>query len=218
MGRGPHSKRRCWKASRHGSLSPPAVACRVGAGVLPIGARAQVPVGGAGLQAAVGRFAALPAASCLIVADQPGNSWQASSRAHASSSAARSRPSSWRVFATWRGPGHGRQADGDKRLGEVAQQPGVPRADRHGAGSERAPTATTPRPTGAVGADRVLGLIAQTGLKSTQIPQSTRRLFSYLAGEPEGEDVGWPPRRALCLPLAPMPSSVSVKNVMPAAD
>jgi beta-lactamase class A len=43
----------------------------------------------------------------------------------------------------------------------------------------------------AVGADRVRGLIAEAGLKSTQIPDSTRRLFSYLAGAPEGVDVGW---------------------------
>jgi len=28
-------------------------------------------------------------------------------------------------------------------------------------------------------------------LKQTQVPDSTRRLFSYLAGAPEGVDVGW---------------------------
>jgi beta-lactamase class A len=43
----------------------------------------------------------------------------------------------------------------------------------------------------AVGADRVRALIAEAGLKATQIPDSTRRLFCYLAGAPEGVDVGW---------------------------
>jgi beta-lactamase class A len=44
---------------------------------------------------------------------------------------------------------------------------------------------------GAVGADRVRALIVQAGLKQTQVPDSTRRLFSYLAGAAEGVDAGW---------------------------
>src|SRR5205814_7642733 len=57
----------------------------------------------------------------------------------------------------------------------------------------------------AVGADRVRGLIAEAGLKSTQIPDSTRQLFSYLAGAPEGVDVGWPrlQRLAASAPAGP---------------
>jgi beta-lactamase class A len=38
---------------------------------------------------------------------------------------------------------------------------------------------------------RVRALIAQAGLTQTQIPESTRRLFSYLAGAPYGVDLGW---------------------------
>jgi beta-lactamase class A len=38
---------------------------------------------------------------------------------------------------------------------------------------------------------RVRALIAQAGLTQTQIPTSTRRLFSYLAGAPIGTDLGW---------------------------
>ena len=34
-------------------------------------------------------------------------------------------------------------------------------------------------------------LIAAAGLKDTLIPDSTRRLISYLAGAPEGVDMGW---------------------------
>lgn len=43
----------------------------------------------------------------------------------------------------------------------------------------------------AVEADRVRTLIAQAGLAQTQMPDSTRRLFSYLAGAPVGVDLGW---------------------------
>lgn len=39
--------------------------------------------------------------------------------------------------------------------------------------------------------DRVRALISQAGLSSTQIPTSTRRVFSYLAGAPVGVDLGW---------------------------
>jgi beta-lactamase class A len=46
--------------------------------------------------------------------------------------------------------------------------------------------------TGKVGADRVRALLAQLGLSSIRIPDSTRRFFSYLLGAPEGVDLGWP--------------------------
>jgi beta-lactamase class A len=42
-----------------------------------------------------------------------------------------------------------------------------------------------------VGPDRVRALIRSVGLKNTVIPDSTRRLFSYLAGAPRGVDKGW---------------------------
>jgi beta-lactamase class A len=37
----------------------------------------------------------------------------------------------------------------------------------------------------------VRALIADAGLRNTQIPESTRRLFSYLAGAPDGVDLDW---------------------------
>src|SRR3989338_2987273 len=43
----------------------------------------------------------------------------------------------------------------------------------------------------AAGIDKVLALIAEAGLTSTQISTSTRRLFSWLAGAPEGVALGW---------------------------
>ncbi|HJS87062.1 MAG TPA: serine hydrolase [Acetobacteraceae bacterium] len=46
--------------------------------------------------------------------------------------------------------------------------------------------------TGKVGADQVRALIAQAGLSSIHIPDSTRRFGSYLFGAPPGVDLGWP--------------------------
>lgn len=43
----------------------------------------------------------------------------------------------------------------------------------------------------AVGATKVRQHIQQAGLTQTQIPDSTRKLFSYLAGAPNGTDIGW---------------------------
>ncbi len=42
-----------------------------------------------------------------------------------------------------------------------------------------------------VGADRVRALIEAAGLKQTKVPDSTRRMFSWLAGAEEGQDIGW---------------------------
>jgi beta-lactamase class A len=42
-----------------------------------------------------------------------------------------------------------------------------------------------------VGPDKVRAFIAEAGLHQARIPDSTRRFFSYLAGYPAGEDMGW---------------------------
>ena len=43
----------------------------------------------------------------------------------------------------------------------------------------------------AAGAEKVRALIAEAGLKRTEIPNSTRQLISYLAGAADGVDLGW---------------------------
>lgn len=43
----------------------------------------------------------------------------------------------------------------------------------------------------AVGADSVRKLIQDAGLRHTRVPDSTRKLFSYLSGAPSGADIGW---------------------------
>jgi beta-lactamase class A len=49
----------------------------------------------------------------------------------------------------------------------------------------------------AAGPDRVRALITEAGLSNTQIFDSTRRVFSYLAGAPIGVDLGWPAMQKL---------------------
>ncbi len=44
---------------------------------------------------------------------------------------------------------------------------------------------------------RVRKFIADAGLKKAHIPDSTRRFFSYVAGAPQGEDLGWAAMKAL---------------------
>ncbi|MBW4022594.1 MAG: serine hydrolase [Proteobacteria bacterium] len=39
--------------------------------------------------------------------------------------------------------------------------------------------------------DRVRALVAEAGLTQTHLAESTRRMFSYLAGAPAGVDLGW---------------------------
>ncbi len=42
-----------------------------------------------------------------------------------------------------------------------------------------------------VGVDKVRAFIASTGLETIAVPNSTRRLFSYIGGAAKGVDVGW---------------------------
>jgi beta-lactamase class A len=60
-----------------------------------------------------------------------------------------------------------------------------------------------------VGVDTVRALIAEARLRQTRIPDSTRHLFSWLAGAPAGVDLGWAGMQAMTagrLPGAPRPA------------
>lgn len=163
--------------------------------------RAEARDADSGVQAAVARFAVLPAASCLIVAEHPTAPWQAS---HAPG---------MRLFVgsavkTFILAQYLREVEAG-RLTED-QQMKIDDSVR----SLSSPvflnlTGTTPARSvleamithsdntatdvalAAAGVDQVRALIAEARLSATQIPNSTRRLFSYLAGAPEGVDVGW---------------------------
>lgn len=168
--------------------------------LLPNSGRAQ-GAGGGRVQAAIDRFAALPAASCLVVADHPAKPWRASHQPAARLFIG----SAVKTFIL-------AQYLRDVETGRLAEDTQMPIDDS--VRSLSSPvflklTGTTPAVSvleamiahsdntatdmamGAVGADRVRALIDQAGLKQTQIPDSTRRLFSYLSGAAEGVDVGW---------------------------
>lgn len=178
----------------------PALAASMLAAV-PIVSRAQAPGGSSRVQAAIGRFAALPSASCLVVADQPGKPWQASHQPAARLFVG----SAIKTFIL-------AQYLRDVEAGRLAEDTQMAIDDS--VRSLSSPvflklTGTTPAVSvleamithsdntatdvamAAAGADRVRALIAQAGLKQTQVPDSTRRLFSYLAGAAAGVDVGW---------------------------
>ena len=179
----------------------PALAASALAG-LSLGARAQASGGGQRLQAAIGRFALLPAASCLVVADHPGKPWQASHQP-ATRLFIGSAVKTFILAQYLRDVEAGRLAEDtqvtiDDQVRSLSSPvflkltgttPAVSVLEAMIAHSDNTATDVA---MAAVGADRVRGLIAQAGLKQTQIPDSTRRLFSYLAGAPEGTDVGWP--------------------------
>lgn len=60
--------------------------------------------------------------------------------------------------------------------------------------------------------ERVRALLAQAGLSNTRIPDSTRRLFSYLAGAPEGVDLGWAGMKLLQAGTIPGPPRMPVND------
>jgi beta-lactamase class A len=167
----------------------------------PIVTRAQAPAGNGRVQAAVERFAALPSASCLVVVDQPGRQWQV-----AHQPAARlfvgSAVKTFILAQYLRDVEVGRLAEDTQMaiddsvrslsspvfLKLTGTTPAVSVLEAMIAHSDNTATDVA---MGAVGADRVRALIAQAGMKQTQVPDSTRRLFAYLAGAAEGIDVGW---------------------------
>ena len=168
---------------------------------VPIVARAQAPTGNGRLQAAVERFAALPSASCLVVADQPGKQWQVSHQPAARLFVG-SAIKTFILAQYLRDVEAGRLAENTQMaiddsvrslsspvfLKLSGTTPAVSVLEAMIAHSDNTATDVA---MAAAGPDRVRALIAQAGLKQTQIPDSTRRLFSYLAGAAEGEDVGW---------------------------
>ncbi len=72
----------------------------------------------------------------------------------------------------------------------------------------------------AVGADRTRQLIASAGLANTRIPDSTRKLFSYLAGAPNGTDIGWEGMKKMAegiMPGTPRPAINEHQTMMSTA-
>jgi beta-lactamase class A len=184
---------------RRRKLAPLALAVL---GVPALASRATAQDGGPGVQASIARFASVtPAASCLVVVERPGASWRAAHQPNVRMFVG----SAIKTFIL-------AQFMRDVEAGRLTetQQTRIDDSVR----SISSPvflemTGTTPAKSAleamithsdntatdvalaAVGPDRVRALIAEAGLAATQIPDSTRRMFSYLAGAPEGVDVGW---------------------------
>jgi len=155
-----------------------------------------------GVRAAVSRFSELPAtASCLIVADHPTAPWRASHN-----SAARlfvgSAVKTFILAAYLREVEAGRLTLGQQlAIDDTVRSLSSP-LFLHLSGTTEARSVleamiahsdntATDAALAAVGVARVRSLIEHAGLQATQVPDSTRRLFSYVSGAPEGVDVGW---------------------------
>jgi beta-lactamase class A len=153
------------------------------------------------VQAAVDRFSKLPgAASCLVVAGHPETRWRA-----AYNPAARLFIAS--AFKTFVLTQFLREVEAG-RLSEDTQESIDDAVRTQGSVVFVNLTGTTTARSvleamithsdntaadialAAAGPDRVRALIAAAGLTKTQIPDSTRRMVSYLVGAPEGVDIG----------------------------
>jgi beta-lactamase class A len=190
--------------------------------------RAAAQGGGAGVQAAVARFAVLPSASCLVVAEHPTAPWRA---AHAP--AARlfvgSAVKTFILAQYLREVEAGRLTE-EQQLAiddSVRSLSSPVFLDLTGKTAARnvleamiahSDNTATDAALAAAGVDKVRALIAEAGLRATQIPNSTRRLFSYLAGAPEGVDVGWAGMQRLIVAPSSGPSSAATTPTRPALN
>jgi beta-lactamase class A len=158
--------------------------------------------GAARAQAAVDRFARIPAsASCLVVVDHPTAPWRA-----AHDPAARlfvgSAVKTFILAQYLREVEAGRLTEDQQVKVDDAVRTVSSPVFLNLTGTTQARSAleamiahsdntATDITLAAAGAAQVRALIAEAGLKQTQIPDSTRRLFSYIAGAPDGVDLGW---------------------------
>ena len=154
------------------------------------------------VQAAVARFAELRVtSSCLVIADHPTGSWRV---AHAPDLRlfVGSTVKTFFLAQFLREMEAGRLSeDQQTSINDTVRSPSSP-VFLNLTGSTQARSVleamiahsdntATDAVLAAVGPGRVRALIQEAGLSSTQIPDSTRRLVSYLAGAPEGVDLGW---------------------------
>ena len=174
-----------------------------------VGARPVLAAGPTpGLAAAVERFAALPAtASCLIDAADPKGGWTAG-HDPAAVMFIGSAVKTFILAQYMRDVEAGRLSESDqRRIDDAVRSPGSPvflnlsgttpaRSVLEAMIAHSDNTATDVA-IAAVGSDRVRALIKEAGLATVRIPDSTRRLFSYLAGAPEGSALGWPEMQRL---------------------
>jgi beta-lactamase class A len=171
----------------------------------------------ADVAAAVARFATLPAnASCLVEADHPERPWKASHVPDALLFVG-SAVKTFILAQYLRDVEAGRLSeDEQKSIDDAVRSPGSPvflnltgttpaRSVLEAMIAHSDNTATDVA-LATVGVERVRALIAEAGLSRTRIPASTRRLFSYLAGEAEGVDLGWDGMKRMATGSLPGPA------------
>lgn len=154
-----------------------------------------------GVQAAVARFAALPSASCLVVAEHPTAPWQVS-HAPATRLFVGSACKTFILAQCLREIEAGLLEEGrPTTIDDAVRSPSssvfldltgtTPLRNVLEAMISHSDNTATDIAIAAAGVGQIRALIAEAGLKVTQIPDSTRRLFSYLGGADEGVDLGW---------------------------
>jgi beta-lactamase class A len=189
---------------------------------LPSVGRAQ-EADGARVQAAIDRFATLPSASCLVAADPSGKPWRVSHRP-ATRLFVGSAVKTFILAQYLRDVEAGRLAEDTQMAIDDAVRSlsspvflkltgTTPAVNVLEAMIAHSDNTATDAALAAVGTDRVRALIAQAGLTQTQIAESTRRMFSHLAGAPDGEDVGWAGMQRLA-----EASSAELKGARPALN
>jgi beta-lactamase class A len=163
--------------------------------------RAEARDADSGVQAAVARFGALPSASCLIIAEHPTAPWQAS-HDPAKRLFVGSAVKTFILAQYLREVEAGRLTEEQQMKVDDSVRSLSSPVFLNLTGTTQARSVleamiahsdntATDIALAAAGPDKVRALIAEAKLPATQIPESTRRLFSYLAGVPEGVDAGW---------------------------
>ena len=179
------------------TLSLPAFAA-----ALPVAAQQPAPAGAADLDTALARFRAIPGRSSYLIA--VGADGRALREAHAASDTlfVGSAVKTFILARYLQDVKAGRLKESEPlRIDDAVRSPSSPvLLDMTGRMPARyvleamishSDNTATDACLLKAGPERVRAFIAKTGLHATRIPDSTRRLFSYLVGAPEGVDVGW---------------------------
>jgi beta-lactamase class A len=163
------------------------------------------PSTNAPLNAAIARFAALApdTSNCLLQADAPSQPWSAGHQADRQLFVG-SAVKTFILAQFLRDVEAGRNGLSEAQMCEINDAVRTPGSPVFGGLTGQTPYRSaleamiahsdnlgTDIALAAAEPDRVRALITQAGLTGTRIPDSTRKLFSYLAGAPSGTDLGW---------------------------
>ena len=172
-------------------------------GVLASGATAHAEARGpAAVQAAVSRFAKIPGTtSCLVAAEHPTAPWQVAHDPKARLFVG-SAVKTFILAQVLREVEAGRLSESEQvAIDDKVRSLSSPvflnlsgmttRRSVLEAMIAHSDNTATDVAIGSVGPASVRDLVKQAGMTTTQIPESTRRLFSYIAGAPDGTDLGW---------------------------